>query len=46
MFQAQMKALETSVTAVQSSPEKQLTQTDSDVCSMQHRGGSIVAYNV
>ena len=46
MFQAQMKALETIETEVQSSPDKQLSQTDPDARSMQHRGGGIVGYNV
>ena len=46
MFQAQMKALETIEAKVQSSPDKQLSQTDPDASSMQHRGGGIVGYNV
>ncbi len=46
MFQAQMKALETIEAEVQSSPDKQLSQTDPDARSMQHRGGGIVGYNV
>jgi transposase len=46
MFQAQMKALEIIEVEVQSSPDKQLSQTDPDARSMQHRGGGIVGYNV
>ena len=46
MFQAQMKALEIIEAEVQSSPDKQLSQTDPDARSMQHRGGGIVGYNV
>jgi hypothetical protein len=46
MFQAQMKVLETIEAEVQSSPDKQLSQTDPDARSMQHRGGGIVGYNV
>jgi uncharacterized protein YutE (UPF0331/DUF86 family) len=43
MFQAQMKVLETIEAEVQSTPDKQLSQTDPDARSMQHRG---VGYNV
>ena len=39
MFQAQMKALETIEIALQAAPDKQLSQTDPDARSMQHRGG-------
>ncbi len=46
MFQAQMKVLETIETEVQQSPDKQVSQTDPDARSMQHRGGGIVGYNV
>jgi transposase len=46
MFQAQMKSLETIESALQASPDKQLSQTDPDARSMQHRGGGIVGYNV
>ena len=46
MFQAQMKVLETIEAEVQSTPDKQLSQTDPDARSMQHRGGGIVGYNV
>lgn len=46
MFQAQMKALETIENEVQLSPDKQVSQTDPDARSMQHRGGGIVGYNV
>ena len=46
MFQAQMKALETIETELQAAPDKQLSQTDPDARSMQHRGGGIVGYNV
>ena len=46
MFQTQMKALETIETEVQAAPDKQLSQTDPDARSMQHRGGGIVGYNV
>ena len=46
MFQAQMKILETIQTKVQSSPDKQASQTDPDARSMKHRGGGIVGYNV
>lgn len=46
MFQSQMKILETIQAEVQSSPDKQLSQTDPDARSMQHRGGGIVGYNV
>ncbi len=46
MFQAQMKSLETIESALQASPDKQLSQTDPDARSMQHRGGGIVGYNI
>ncbi len=46
MFQAQMKSLETIESELQATPDKQLSQTDSDARSMQHRGGGIVGYNV
>ena len=46
MFQAQMKALQTIETDLQAAPDKQLSQTDPDARSMQHRGGGIVGYNV
>ena len=46
MFQAQMKALETIENEVQLPPDKQVSQTDPDARSMQHRGGGIVGYNV
>jgi transposase len=46
MFQAQMKVLETIESEVQSSSDKQVSQTDPDARSMQHRGGGIVGYNV
>ena len=39
LFQAQMKALETIEIALQAAPDKQLSQTDPDARSMQHRGG-------
>jgi len=43
MFQAQMKALETIESEVQSSPDKQLSQTDPEARSMQHRGVALLA---
>jgi len=46
MFQAQIKTLETLETELQADPDKQLSQTDPDARSMQHRVGGIVGYNV
>jgi hypothetical protein len=46
MFQVQMKALETIETALQAAPDQQVSQTDPDARSMQHRGGGMVGYNV
>lgn len=46
MFQTQMKAMEMIESEVQSSPDKQLSQTDPDARSMQHRSSGIVGYNV
>jgi len=45
MFQVQMKTLEIIDEELQATPDKQLSQTDPDARSMQHRGG-IVGYNV
>jgi transposase len=46
MFQAQMKELEKIEVELQSSTDKQVSQTDPDARSMQHRGGGMVGYNV
>ncbi len=46
MFQAQMKVLESVEAELQNSPDLQLSRTDPDARSMQHRGFGMVGYNV
>ena len=46
LFKAQMAQLQAIEEKVQAAPDKQISMSDPDARSMQHRGGGIVGYNV
>ena len=46
LFKAQMAQLQAIEEKVQVAPDKQISMSDPDARSMQHRGGGIVGYNV